>query len=147
MKKKVVWLALSAMLVVVILPAEAQQAKKVFRIGYLGNVRPAAGSTLKDPFFLGIREHGWIEGQNIVIERRYWENRIEQLPALVDELIRLNVDLIVTSTGQAALAAKKATTIIPIVMTGSADAVAQGLVASLARPGGNVTGRLCFKVT
>ena len=140
MKKKIIHFALGAMLLVGLFPVDAQQAKKVFRIGYLGNARPAAGLTLKDPFFLGLREHGWIEVQNIVIERRYWENRIEQLPALVDELIRLNVDLIVTSTGAAALAAKKATTIIPIVMIGSADAVAQGLVASLARPGGNVTG-------
>jgi putative ABC transport system substrate-binding protein len=91
-------------------------------------------------FFQGLREHGWIEGQNIAIERRYWENRADRLPALADELVRLKVDVIVTITGSAALAVKKVTRTVPIVMTGSADAVTQGLVASLARPGGNVTG-------
>jgi putative ABC transport system substrate-binding protein len=140
MKKSFAWLALGMTLLTVKFLAEAQQAKKIFRIGYLENARPDSGSNLKDPFFLGLRELGWIESQNIVIERRYWENRREQLPALVDELIRLKVDLIVTTTGMGALVAKKTTTIIPIVMTGSADAVALGLVDSLARPGGNVTG-------
>src|SRR4029434_9214271 len=74
------------------------------------------------------------------MERRYWENRAQRLPVLADELVRLNVDVIVTTSGTAALAVKKATSTIPIVMTSSADAVSQGLVASLARPGGNVTG-------
>jgi putative ABC transport system substrate-binding protein len=140
MKKSVAWLALGMTLLTVKFPVEAQQAKKIFRIGYLGNIRPAAGSTLDDRFFQGLYDHGWIEGKNIVVERRYWDNRVELLPALVDELVRLKMDLIVTTTGAAALAAKKATTIIPIVMIGSPDAVAMGLVKSLARPGGNVTG-------
>jgi putative tryptophan/tyrosine transport system substrate-binding protein len=91
-------------------------------------------------FLQGLRDHGWIEGQNIVIERRYWENRVQRLPVLAAELVRLNVDIMVTTSGTAAIAVKKATNTIPIVMTSSADAVNQGLVASLARPGGNVTG-------
>jgi putative ABC transport system substrate-binding protein len=87
-----------------------------------------------------LRKRGWVESQNLVIERRYWENRVDQLPAQAAEMVRLSVDIIVTNTGTAARAAKTATTTIPIVMVSSADAVTQGLVTSLARPGGNVTG-------
>jgi putative ABC transport system substrate-binding protein len=118
-------------------PAEAQQTGKIHRIGYLGNEKSTAS---EEAFLQGLRERKWIEGQNIVIERRYWENRVERLAALADELVRLKMDIIVTSTGVAALAVKKTTSTIPIVMAASGDAVAQGLVASLARPGGNVTG-------
>jgi putative ABC transport system substrate-binding protein len=118
---------------------DAQQPA-VVRIGYLG-IDQAPGELAREKAFLqGLREHGWIEGQNTVIERRYWENHTERLPALADNLVRLKVDIIVTSSGTAALAAKKVTSTIPLVMTSSADAVAQGLVASLARPGRNVTG-------
>ena len=131
-----VWLVATFFLATVSL-AEAQQAKKVARIGYLGNEKSTAS---EEAFLQGLREREWIEGQNIVVERRYWENRAERLAALADELVRLKVDIIVTSTGTAALAAKKATSTIAIVMTGSGDGVTQGLVASLARPGGNVTG-------
>jgi putative ABC transport system substrate-binding protein len=87
-----------------------------------------------------LRELGWIEGQNVVIERRFAENRVERLPELAAELIRLNVDVIVGIGTLAPLAAKRATTTIPIVMTAAGDPLGSGLVASLARPGGNVTG-------
>jgi putative ABC transport system substrate-binding protein len=121
--------------------AEAQQpAGKFARIGFLGNDRSPSAMPREKAFLQSLREHGWIEGQNIVIERRYWENRGDRLPALADEMIRLKVDVIVTSSGTAALAVKKVTGTMPIVMTASADAVTQGIVASLARPGGNVTG-------
>src|SRR5438132_13495475 len=85
--------------------AEAQQAKKVTRIGYLGNEKSTAS---EEAFLQGLREREWIEGQNIVVERRYWENRAERLAALADELVRSKVALIVTYIGIAALAAKKA---------------------------------------
>ena len=91
-------------------------------------------------FFQGLREYGWIKGQNIMVERRYWENRAERLPVLVNEFVHLKADIIVTSSGSAAGAARKVTNTIPIVILTSGDAVTQGLVASLARPGGNVTG-------
>jgi putative tryptophan/tyrosine transport system substrate-binding protein len=97
-------------------------------------------SAREEAFLQGLCERGWIESQNILIERRYWENRSERLPTLAEEFVRLKVDIIVTSTEAGARAAKKVTTTIPIVMTTSADAVGQGIVASLARPGGNVTG-------
>jgi putative tryptophan/tyrosine transport system substrate-binding protein len=121
--------------------AEAQRpVGKVVRIGYLGIDQSPASMPREKAFLQGLRDHGWIEGQNITIERRYWENRSQRLRVLADELIRLNVTIIVTTSGTAALAAKKTSSTIPIVMTSSADAVTQGLVASLARPGGNVTG-------
>jgi len=126
------------------IPVDAQQPGKVARIGWL-----AFGSSSLEPrsremqghFRQGLRELGWIEGQNLVIEYRYAEGRAERFPDLAAELVRLQVDVIVTSSGEPAiLAAKRATTTIPIVMAISADPVGSGLVASLARPGGNVTG-------
>lgn len=147
MKKKVTVLTLAArlfalcslgtMLLALTFPGEAQP-KRTVRIGYLGSSSGLTGGE-KD-FVEELRKRGWIEGQNLVIDRRYWENRVDRLPAQVAELIRLNVDIILTNTGTAARAAKAVTTAIPIVMVSSADAVAQGLVMSLARPGGNVTG-------
>ena len=121
-------------------PARAQQTAKVARIGYLGTEQSLSASARETAFFEGLREHDWIESQNTVIERRYWKNRADLLPALADEMVRLKVDIIVTTSGSAALAVKELTRTIPIVMTASADAVSQGLVASLARSGGNVTG-------
>ena len=88
----------------------------------------------------GLHERGWVEGQNIVIETRFADGRVDRLPALVAELIRLNVDIIVTTSSATAWAAKDATQSIPVVMTASADALGEGLVASLAHPGGNITG-------
>jgi putative ABC transport system substrate-binding protein len=122
------------------LTAEAQPAGKVARIGYLFSGGSSSGSP--PPFAAlrqGLRELGWLEGQNLVIEARWAEGRVERLPELVAELVQLNVHVIV-ATGPAVRAAKQATSTIPIVMGVSLDAVEAGLVDSLARPGGNVTG-------
>jgi putative ABC transport system substrate-binding protein len=137
-RKKVAGVALTVMLLALSLPAEAQPLRTVVRIGYLGSSSSLTG--VEKDLVEELRKRGWIEGQNLMIERRYWENQIDRLPAQAAELVRLKVDIIVTSTGTAAQAAKKATNIIPIVMISSADAVTQGLVMSLARPGDNVTG-------
>jgi putative tryptophan/tyrosine transport system substrate-binding protein len=121
--------------------SEAQQGSgRIAQIGFLGIDRSPSTMPREKAFLQGLRDLGWVERQNITIERRYWENRAERLPALADELVRLNLDLIVTTSGTAAWAVKKVTNTTPIVMITSADAVTQGLVASLARPGGNVTG-------
>jgi ABC-type uncharacterized transport system substrate-binding protein len=134
--KKVIRLAISAMLFAVSFPAAAQHPeRKVSRIGYLD----FRSSDLK-AFRQGLHELGYEEGRNIAIEYRSAEGDINQLAPLAAELVRRKVDVIVTSTGQGALRAKKATSTIPIVMTASADAVRQGIVASLARPGANITG-------
>src|SRR4030095_6689731 len=115
---------------VLVHPTEAQQPTgKIARIAYLGSDRAPAGIPRENAFFQGLREHGWIEGQNIMVERRYWDNRAELLPALADEIVGLKPDIIVASSGTAALAVKKVTSTIPIVMTTSADAVTQGFVA------------------
>jgi putative ABC transport system substrate-binding protein len=118
--------------------ARAQQAGKIRTIGILNAGSAGVPSAVVFPDAL--RELGWIEGQNVVIERRYAENRVERLPELAAELVRLNVDVIVGIGTLAPLAAKRATTTIPIVMTAAGDPLGSGLVASLARPGGNVTG-------
>ncbi|HWP56418.1 MAG TPA: ABC transporter substrate binding protein [Candidatus Acidoferrales bacterium] len=118
--------------------AEAQQAKKSYRIGYISG-RSGAGP-LDDVFKSALRELGYVERQNMAITYRWAEEKFDRLPALAAELVQLNVDVIVTETTPAARAAKKATTTIPIVMALSGDAVGTGLVASLARPGANVTG-------
>jgi putative tryptophan/tyrosine transport system substrate-binding protein len=141
MISKILLLLLATVWLITAPLVEAQQmGGKVARIGYLGNDRSPSAMPREKAFLQSLREHGWIEGQNIVIERRYWENRGDRLPGLADEMIRLKVDVIVTSSGTAARAVKNATRTIPIVMVTSADAVTQQLVASLARPGGNVTG-------
>ena len=133
--------ALCTMLAVFCPRIEAQQpSEKIAQIGFLGTDRSASTMPREKAFFQELRDLGWIEKQNFTIERRYWENRAERLPALADSLIRLNLDVIVTTSGTAAWAVKRATNTTPIVMITSADAVTQGLVASLARPGGNVTG-------
>ncbi len=124
------------------LVAQAQQAAKVPRVGYLSMLSrsdPTFGR-LRDAFRQGLREHGYTEGQTLTIEWRFAEGRLEQLPELAAELVRLKVDLIFAETTPAARAAKQATTTIPIVFNPIADAVGEGFVASLARPGGNVTG-------
>jgi ABC-type uncharacterized transport system substrate-binding protein len=122
-----------------VLFAHAQQPTKIPRIGFLDNSTAAGSAGLLEVFWQAMRKLGWIEGKNISIEYRFAEQKNERLPELAADLVRLKVDLIVTSGGTP-LAAKKATTTIPIVMTGSPDPVGGGLVASLARPGGNVTG-------
>jgi putative tryptophan/tyrosine transport system substrate-binding protein len=122
--------------------AEAQQPNKVSRIGYLSAFKPAIESSRSEAIRLALRELGHIEGQNIAIEYRYAEGKNDRLPELTAELVRLKVDIILTSGGAGATqAAKNATKTIPIVMTGGGlDPVEAGLVESLARPGGNVTG-------
>jgi putative tryptophan/tyrosine transport system substrate-binding protein len=118
-----------------------QQAGKVPRIAFLGVTSPSDRPPLLDAFRQRLRELGWVEGQNIVIDYRYAEGRVDRLPDLAAELVRLKVDLIVASAGtQVATAAKNATETIPIVMIAVRDPVGTGLIASLARPGGNVTG-------
>jgi ABC-type uncharacterized transport system substrate-binding protein len=119
--------------------ADAQQAGKVYRIGYLSG----GSSTLThliDAFRQGLRELGWVEGQNIVIDYRFAEGRLDRLPDLAAEIVRLKVDVIVAAPSPPAAAAKNTTGTIPIVMIGAGDPIAQGLIASLARPGGNITG-------
>src|SRR4030095_243827 len=141
MKKNIFRVVRCVILLALCVPVQAQQPTvKVARIGYLGNEKSPSATPREEVFFQGLRHHGWIEGQNVVIERRYWENRADRLPSLADEMVRLKLDIIVTTSGTAALAAKKATRSIHIVMTASSDAVSQGSVDSLARPGGNVTG-------
>jgi len=120
--------------------AEAQQTGKVARIGFLDNSTASGMAVILDAFRQELSKLGWIEGNNITIEYRFAEQKNERLPELAAELVRLKVDLIATSGGPTPLAAKKATSIIPIVMTNSVDPVGAGLVASLARPGGNITG-------
>ena len=119
---------------------EAQQEKKIPRIGYLGGATPAALSVRLDAVRQGLRELGYVEGKNIVIEYRYAEGELDRLPVLAAELVRLKVDVIVAGGPQATRAAKEATITIPIVMTFDNDPVGNGFVSSLARPGGNVTG-------
>ena len=120
--------------------AEAQQAGKVSRIGYLITSSPSAIAPRMDVFQQGLRELGYVEGKNIVIERRHAEGKLDRLPELAAELVQLNVDVIVTSGPTATRPAKGATSTIPIVMTFDDDPVGSGFVASLARPGGNITG-------
>ena len=119
--------------------AEAQQPKKVARISYLGNTVSATAEVIK-PFQQRLREIGYVEGQNITIDYRYFEGQIERLQNLAAEFVRLNCDVIVTQGTEAAEAAKNATKTIPVVMAFGADAVKRGIVADLARPGGNITG-------
>jgi putative ABC transport system substrate-binding protein len=132
----------AAVLVALGVIAEAQQPKKVPRIGYLSPSDPGSESTRSEAIRRALRELGYIEGQNIAIEYRYAEGKVDRLPALAAELVRLKVDLIVVSGGDLMIrAAMNATKTIPIVMMGvGGDPVVAGLVDSLARPGGNVTG-------
>ncbi len=122
------------------LPTEAQQTTKVYRIGYLSSRWAEQQKSLLAAFQQGLRELGYVTGKNIVIEQRYAKGKRDRLPALAAELIRLKVDIIVTHGGRGVRAAKKASSTIPIVITYQADPVGTGLVASLARPGGTVTG-------
>ena len=121
--------------------AARPQQKAMPTIGWLGNSSPSTGSWSIAAFLQGLGETGYVEGQNVAIEYRWSEDRYERLPALADDLVRLKVDLIVTGGGNpSALAAKTATSTIPIVVTTVGDPVGAGLVTSFARPGGNVTG-------
>ena len=121
---------------------EGQQAKKVYRIGYLtgGGASPTATSPNNEAFRQGLRELGYIESKNIIIEYRRAEGKLNRMPELAAELVSLGVDIIVTAGMPAVLAAKQATSTIPIVTASADNLVEAGVVASLARPGGNVTG-------
>ncbi len=121
------------------LAAEAQQAGKVYRIGFLGAETSATNRHFLEAFRLGMREHGYVEGQNLTIEERWGEGRSEHFRDLITGLIRLKLDVLVTLSGPAALAAKDLTRTIPVVFI-AADPLGSGLVSSLARPAGNVTG-------
>jgi putative tryptophan/tyrosine transport system substrate-binding protein len=146
MKKKITVLTLCAMLLALSVSTAAQQpAGKISRIGYLSRDLHPSDSRAPAPrnleaFRQGLRELGYIEGKNIIIEYRFADGRLERLPALAEELVRLNVEIIVVDVTAAARAAKKTTSTIPIVIAGGSDPIQSGLVASFARPGGNVTG-------
>ena len=140
MKKRITLWLLATLLLANVSLADAQQAEKIFRIGFLDASNASGSAGLVDAFRQELRKLRWIEGKNIAIEYRFAEQKTERLPELAADLVRLKVDLIVVTAGTPALAAKKATTTIPIVMANVGDPVGAGLVASLARPGGNVTG-------
>jgi len=132
--------ALGALILALCVSAEAQQPKKVPRIGLLMSSSASSQKSRLDDFRDGLRELGYVERQNILIEYRYANGKLDQLPALVAELVGLKVELIVTTGNEAVQAAKNATQTLPIVMAFSGDPVAAGFVASLSRPGGNITG-------
>ena len=121
-------------------PASAQQSKKISHVGYVSVLSPASDSARLEAFRHGLRELGYTEGKNIAIEPRYAEGNLARLPELAGELVRLNVDVIVVGGSTATRAAKNATKVIPIVMAHGSDPVELRYVASLARPGGNITG-------
>jgi len=135
MNKTILSLALGAMLLALTFPAESQQTKKIPRIGWL-----ASGSASAEALRQELRALGYVEGKNIAIEYRSADNKLDRFPALANEMVRLDVDILIAASTAAALAAKNATKTIPIVITGVTDPVAAGLVDSLARPGGNITG-------
>jgi putative tryptophan/tyrosine transport system substrate-binding protein len=142
MKSKLLFWLLITVLLITAPPAAAQQPKKFYRIGYLSVSDAATGSTRSEAIRLALRELGYIEGQNIAIDYRYAEGKLDRFPELAVELVRLKVDIILVAGGNTLIrAAKNATKTIPIVMTGDGtDPVKAGFVESLARPGGNVTG-------
>ena len=140
MKKKITVLTLCATLFALCSSVDAQQTGKVARIGFLDDSTASSIAVRSDAFRQELSKLGWIEGKNVAIEYRFAEGTLERLPELTADLVRFKVDLIVASGTPAASAAKKATNTIPIVMTNAGDPVGAGLVVSLARPGGNVTG-------
>ena len=137
--KILIWLLITFSLATASL-AEAQQPKKVPQVGILMPVSSTVAAPNIEAFRQGLRERGYVEGQNIALESRFADGKVEPLPTLAAELVRLNVDIIVTWGTPAIQAAKRATSTIPIVMAAATDPVETGLIASLARPGGNVTG-------
>jgi putative ABC transport system substrate-binding protein len=139
-KSTAIRLSAAILLLAASLAAEAQQPGKIYRVGYLSASSPATQEPLNQAFLQGLTGLGWIEGQNLIVEPRWAEGKNERLPALAAELVQHKVDVIVAVAEPAALAAKNATTNVPIVMFLVGDPVGAHLVASLARPGGNVTG-------
>jgi putative ABC transport system substrate-binding protein len=144
MTRKVIGLALGSLLFALYVPVEAQQAAKIPRIEFLSSTSASTGAHNFEAFREGLRELGYVDGKNVTIEYRWAEGKLERLPDLAAELVSLRLDLLVVASGQAAMAAKQATTTIPIVMTVSGDVVAMGLIDSLARPGGNITGMTVY---
>jgi putative tryptophan/tyrosine transport system substrate-binding protein len=144
MTKTIIGFSLCAMLLALCFPVEAQQPKKVPRIGVLAPFSAASGAIRRDAFLQGLRDLGYVEGKNITIEYRYTEGQLDRLPDLAAELVHLNVDVIVTAAISSVRAAKRATATIPIVFASVGEAVESGLVSSLARPGGNATGFTFF---
>jgi putative ABC transport system substrate-binding protein len=140
MKKRITVLILSAMLLALCLSAQAQQPSKVPKIGFLVGPSRSFFANRIELFQQGLHSLGYTKGKNIVIEYRYADGKADRLPALAAELVGLKVDVIVTGATPSVLAAKKATSTIPIVFVSTSDPVASGLVASLARPGANITG-------
>jgi putative ABC transport system substrate-binding protein len=140
MSRRMMVFVLSVAILACTYPAEAQQPKKVPRIGFIVGASPSASLARTDAFRQGLRELGHVERKNIVIEWRYAEGKSDRLPALAAELVRLKVDIIVSSGATPTRAAKEATNTIPIVMAQDNDPIGNGFVASLARPGGNITG-------
>jgi putative ABC transport system substrate-binding protein len=140
MHNKVTRRAFCSLLLALPFPARAQQPTKIPRIGFLFAVSPSAISTRVEAFRQGLRELGYVEGKNIVIEWRFAEEKPNRVPVLAAELVRLKVDIIISGGPSATRSAKEATSTIPIVMTNDDDPVGTGFVASLARPGGNITG-------
>ena len=140
MTKKIYRIALCTMLFALSFSAEAQQPTKIPRIGFLSGTSLSSTSARVEAFRQGLRELGYVEGKNIVIEWRWAEGKLDRLPALAAELVRLKVDIIVAAGPAATRPAKEATSTIPIVMGFENDPVGSGVVASLARPGGNITG-------
>jgi putative tryptophan/tyrosine transport system substrate-binding protein len=120
--------------------AQAQQPKKIPRIGFLIARSPSANAPRIEAFRQGLRELGYVEGKNIIIEWRYAQGKLDRLPALAAELVRLKIDIVVTTGPGPTRAAKEATTTIPVVMAQDPDPVGNGFITSLARPGGNITG-------
>ena len=139
MKRRIGLCLMTSVLLTTGSSADAQQQKKGARVGYLGNSASVEANSMK-PFRERLRELGYTEGQNITIEYRYWEAKVELLPELAAELVRLNCDVVVTSGTEAAQAAKNAIKTVPVVMAFGGDALRRGIVSDLARPGGNITG-------
>jgi putative ABC transport system substrate-binding protein len=140
MTNKITRRTFCAMLLALPFPAQAQQQTKIPRIGYLVGPSLSVGSARYEAFRQGLRELGYVEGKNIVIEYRSAEGKLDRLPALAAELVRLKVDVIVTAGPIPTRSTREATSTIPIVMAQDPDPVGSGFVASLARPGGNITG-------
>jgi putative tryptophan/tyrosine transport system substrate-binding protein len=140
MLRHLLWMPLCALLLALGIPVEAQQPKKIARLGYLAAVSAAADAPRLEAFRQGLRDLGYIEGQNLFIEFRHEGGGFGRLPELAAELVEQQPDVLVAVTTNAAQAAKKATTTIPIVFMGVTDPVTTGLVDSLAQPGGNITG-------
>ena len=137
LSRKITGLAAAALVVVIFTLAGAQQPGKIYRLGFLSGGTLSGLKTTIEPFRQGLRDLGYIEGKNLTIEYRAAEGKFEQMPEIIAELIGLGVNVIVTSGMPAVIAAKKATSTIPIVFAGVIDPVGSGIVASLTHPGGN----------